>query len=394
MFHKINLKEWAGVTAPDRAFLSLYLSRPKALETLEKRIKNARAMLKENKDEAEYFEENIKLVQDYLKKNPLESGGLCIFACWALDFFKAYPLELERAARGQGGDSAGPTLTDVISSARAQSLRPGAGADLLVVDSSPYIRPLAELQDEYENFAVVIADNTCARIFMVTSSTREEEERIHGNIKNHVRKGGWSQQRYERRRDKQLHHYAKDIAEKLGQLEQEEDFRRVLLVGSKETLGEIRKSLPKSVARKLVGEKAVDLHKGTQYVNKEIFDLFFAEERQSEKELWEQIKGEYLRKGLAVVGADDVLEAAKIGRVRKAVVTRNARIEGLRCRNCENLAVGKPEKCPNCDSDSLFEVDLVEEIVEILALTRAEADFVAPIVGLSEIGDIAALLRY
>ncbi len=394
MFHKINLREMAQISAPERAFLSLYLSRPKALDSLDRRVKNARAMLKDNKDEAEYFEENLKLVRDYLKDNPLESGGLAVFACWALDFFRAYPLELDGSARGQARHPAGPTLTKLISASEPESATPGAGADLMIVDSSPYIRPLAEMQDEYENFAVVVADNKCARIFLVTSSTREPEGQICGNIKNHVKKGGWSQQRYERRRDKQLHIYAKEIADKLAELEQSEIFRRVLMVGSKETLDEIRRVLPDQVLRKLSGEKAVDLHKGTQWVNREIFDLFFIEERRSEQELWEQIKGEYLRKGLASVGAEDVLEAAKTGRIRKVVITRNARIDGFRCRDCEHLSLGSPQACPNCKSQSLFKVDLVNEIVEILAKTKAEADFVDPIPGLSEVGDIAALLRY
>ncbi len=392
MFANIDLKELAKVSGPDRAFLSLYLSRPESLDRLEKRIKNARSMLKDNKDELEYFDENIRMVREYLDKNLLESGGLCIFACWVLDYFKAWPLAVE-GARGKVSHP-GPSLTKVITSAEPDAGVPGAGADLLVVDSSPYIRPLAELQDEYENFAVVIADNKVARIFMVTSSTREEEEKVYGDIKNHVKKGGWSQQRYERRRDKQLHLYAKEIAGALAELEKTEDFRRVLLVGSRETISEIRKVLPDQLARKLVAERAVDLSKRTRYVNQKIFEAFFEEERRSEQRLWERIKAEYLRKGLAVVGAKDVLEAVKRGRVEKVVVTRDARIAGVRCRDCENLLPGALEECPNCQSKSLFEIDMVNEIIELLALTGAEADFVDPIEGLIAVGDIAALLRY
>ncbi len=42
----------------------------------------------------------------------------------------------------------------------------------------------------------------------------------------------------------------------------------------------------------------------------------------------------------------------------------------------------------------MFEVDVVNEIVEMLKLTGAEADFVDPIDTLTEAGQIAALLRY
>jgi peptide subunit release factor 1 (eRF1) len=359
----IDLRKLADISAPERAFLSLYLSGPRALGGLEKRIANAESLLRDQPDEAEYFAENIKQVRKYLEKNPLESGGMCIFSCWALDYFKAWPLTT-------------PT------------------PDLLRVGSSPYIRPLAELQDEYENFAVVVADNKTARVFLVASAKAESEERIKGNIKNHVKKGGWSQQRYERRRDGQLLHYAKEIAEKLAELDQRKDFRRVFLVGSKETLAEIRSVLPKRITAKLAGEKAVDLGKGEQWIEKEIFDLFFARERWSEKQLWERIKTEHLRGGLAAVGAEEVLAAAKTGRADKMVVTRDVKIDGTRCRDCEHLAAGSPEKCPKCGSTSLFQVDLVNEIVELLATTSAEADFVDPLPGLTRVGDIAVLLRY
>ncbi|MCP4752104.1 MAG: hypothetical protein GY866_14505 [Proteobacteria bacterium] len=363
MHKQIDLKDLARISAPERAFLSLYLSGPRSVDVLEKRIRHAEALVKENRDEAEHLAENIGLVGKYLEKKPLESGGMCIFACWALDFFKAFPISAPIP-------------------------------DVLWVGSSPYIRPLAELQDGYENFAVVVADNKIARIFLVASAKAESEERIKGNIKNHVRKGGWSQQRYERRRDGQLLHYAKEVAHKLVELDQRKDFRHVFMVGAKETLAEIKHVLPRQIADKLAGEKAIDLGKGEPWIDKEIFDLFFEEERHSEKQHWDRIKTEHLRGGLAAIGAEDVLAAARSGRVEQIVVTRDAKIAGYRCRDCEHLDPGMPEKCPECGSTSLFKVDLVNEIVELLATTSAEADFVDPLPGLTNVGDIAALLRY
>jgi hypothetical protein len=83
-----------------------------------------------------------------------------------------------------------------------------------------------------------------------------------------------------------------------------------------------------------------------------------------------------------------------VGRVEKMAVTRDAKIPGMRCRECENLLPGTPETCTVCGSAEVFKVDLVNELVELLALSSAEADFVDPIPGLSEAGEVAALLRY
>ncbi len=363
MFDEIDLKKLAKLTSHDRAFLSIYLSSPESLEIIERRIKNIKNILKENKDDLKHFEENIRLVEDYFAQDLYRSGSLCIFCCWLLDYFKAYPLNVPVE-------------------------------NIIWVDSSPYIRPLAELKDEYENFAVVVADNNIARIFLVASAKADSEERIKGNIKNHVKVGGWSQQRYERRRDKKLHYYSREIVDKLIELEKKEEFRRIILVGSKKILAEIKKTLTNQLTQKLVGERALDLSKGENYINQEIFDLFFIEERKSESDLWREIKNHYLRGEPAAVGVEDVLFSAKMGRIEKAVVNRDVKINGIRCRDCEGLFSGELAKCPDCDSISVFKVDLINEIVELLSTTNAEVDFVDEIEELKDVGNIAALLRY
>lgn len=365
MFADINLRKLTEITTLERAFLSVYLTSPHSAAELENKFQKMRRVLKggrAEKDEREHFDENVKAIFNCLERNPLKSGSLCIFSCCALHFFQSFMLKV-------------PVK------------------DLIWIDSSPYIRPLAELQDEYENVAVVIADNKKARIFLVTSAVAGSEEVVKGNIKNHVKKGGWSQQRYERRRDKQLLLYAREIIEAISRLDKEEKFRRILLVGGKEIVRIVHQNLPKALQKK-VAEKALDLGKGKNVVNKDIIDLFFEKERQSERDLWEKIRAEYLRGGLGVVGLDEVLSAAKAGRVEWMIVNRTFQPEGKRCRDCENLDVGAAETCSACGSKSLFEIDMVNEIVEMLKLSGAEVDFADPIQTLVDAGEIAALLRY
>jgi peptide subunit release factor 1 (eRF1) len=95
-----------------------------------------------------------------------------------------------------------------------------------------------------------------------------------------------------------------------------------------------------------------------------------------------------------VTGPEEVLKAAAVGRVEKIAVTRDAKLSGTRCRDCENLSAGELKKCTVCGSADVFPVDLVNELAELAALTSAETDFVDPIQGLSEAGEVAALLRY
>jgi peptide chain release factor subunit 1 len=362
----IDLRRLADMSLQERAFLSVYLSDPRSLSGLERRLHQLRRALAAGgpeRDELSYFDENVAALWKHLEKNPLKSGGLCLFVCSPLDVLEAIPLT------ASAGDHA-------------------------VVDSSPFIRPLAELQDEYENVAVVVADNKRARIFLISTAVPGAAETIEGNVKNHVRKGGWSQQRYERRRDKQLLLYAREIVDALARLDREEEFRRILLVGGKEILGIVDDNLPRTLAARVAGRKAVHLGRGEEALHEDILELFFEEERQSEARLWEKIRTEFLREGLGVVGLQEVLDAARMGRVEKMLVDREFHPRGVRCRSCDRLHASEVHRCEECGSSSVYTVGVVNEICELLARTRAETDFVDSLPALEKAGRIGALLRY
>ncbi len=365
MFKNIDLKKLAQLTAPERTFLSIYLSGSPALQGLEGRLQKVRMMLRgggAERDEREHFDENVNAVEEYLQHSPLTSGSLCLFSCRPLDFFLAITLAL-------------PVK------------------DMVRIDSSPYLRPLAELQEEYEDVAVVVADNKKARVFLVSAAVAGPGEIIRGNVKNHVRVGGWSQQRYERRRDKQLLHYARQIVTDLSQLAKEEHFRHILLVGGREILQSVHENMSQELKDKLI-EKTLDLSKGEDTVNREIMTLLQEQERLDDRDHWEFIRAEYLRGGLAVVGLVDVLWAAKMNRVEMMVVNRNFDPMGSRCRNCGNLEAVSVEKCPSCGSEHIYEVAVVNEILDLLLLSGAETYFTDSVDTLSEAGEIAAQLRY
>ena len=177
MLDTLDLQALAEMEAPERAFLSVYLSGPDARAGLDHRFRTIRALLADEPEELEHFEANLTLAEPLLAAWPGADGtpaeSLCVFACWALDYARAVPL-------------------------------PVAVEDRVWVGAAPFIRPLAELRDEYEDFAVAVIDNTAARLFLVSGAEAEAEGRVRGGVKNRVKVGGWSQKRYARRREKAL----------------------------------------------------------------------------------------------------------------------------------------------------------------------------------------------
>jgi peptide chain release factor subunit 1 len=360
-----DLKKLAKMSTSERAFLSVYLAGPHSVTALEKKFERIRRLLKigdPEKDEKEYFDDNVRLVTEYLEHNPLKTGALCIFSCHALDVFRTIPLSVHVE-------------------------------DLVHIDASPFIRPLAELMEEHATAAVVVVDNKKARIFVVSMAKAGSDEVIRGNVKNHVKVGGWSQQRYERRRDNELHKYALEIVDALAKIGSSEEINHILMVGAKETLRAIHENMPHELRDKVV-EKAIDLSKGDSSVNKDIMELFQEEELTTGLEHWEKIRAEYLRGGLAVIGPEEVLHMAKVQRIEHIIIDRTFQSPGMRCRDCHNLNIGLVVSCLACGSQSLYEVEVFNEILDMVYLSGGTAYFTDPIQTLTDSGGIAAHLRY
>ncbi len=361
-FADLDLKHLADLEGPERAFLTLYLSGPHSVGALDGRFRSVRALLQDNEVELEHFEQNLKLLGPLLDGLSFETPSVAVFVCWALDVAETLPLSV-------------------------------AVPDKVWMGDSPYIRPIAELQDEYEDFAVVVVDNKTAQIYSVHAAEVENATRVRGDVKNAVKKGGWSQKRYARRREKALEQYAAEVAQSVRELYDDEGFARLVLLGSQEAMQAVEGHLAAPLRERLVGERSVDVADEGQ-VMRAAFALYFEGERASEQNLWDRIREGYLTGGLAVVGPQRTLEAAQAARVEVALVDREAETEGRKCRACEHAVFGTPATCQRCGSADVFEIDFVNELVETLARTGAEADFVDPFAALAEVGGVAALLRY
>ena len=203
MLDAAALRSLADLDGPERAFLTIYLDAGDDPSVIDARATRVRALLSDQPAELEHFEESLAMAREMVETHAPTEGALAVFASWAADLRRAYALP----------EPVGTTLW---------------------MGDAPYLRPAAELLDEHETYAAVVLDNTKARIYLVSADEVDEEGRVRGDIKNRVKKGGWSQKRYARRRDKQLETYATELAADLATLDAERPFARLVVVGSEE----------------------------------------------------------------------------------------------------------------------------------------------------------------
>ncbi|MEZ6089943.1 MAG: Vms1/Ankzf1 family peptidyl-tRNA hydrolase [Pirellulaceae bacterium] len=360
---QINLRELSGLRGNGRDVLTAYFHGSHGLSKLTKQQRRIRDLL-DDELEQENFEASLSTLQSLIDDNDLSGvEGVCAISSALLDVCQMYPISMEVPNR-------------------------------MILGPAPYIRPLAELQDEYETFLLIVCDNDHTRILSITNETAETESAIKGGVKNHVRKGGWSQQRYERRRDEQLGHYGDDVAGEVEKLVRELKVNRIVLAGSDETMRAIEEQLSSQFAHMIVGREAFDLNRPEEELMEVAYEDYFAQERREEKNLWMRIKDEALSDGRWCLGPRETLEAAKMGRVDTAIVTRDFRENVAKCRACEEIAAEMVNDCPSCKSDDVFAVDYVDTLARLLELSSADVNFVDAINGLTKAGHVAALLRY
>jgi peptide subunit release factor 1 (eRF1) len=357
----IDLRQLAEMNGAERAFVSLYISGTEGLQKLRDREEKVRRLLQDAPEELEHFDESLRMIREALEEHP-PKDGMALFASWALDFLAGYRLEV-------------------------------APPDILWVDSSPYLRPLATLQDDHSRFILVSADAGAARVHVVSATVPTEVDRIRGDVKNHVKKGGWSQKRYQRRRSNEMLLYAREVAEAITRVADEEAIDRIVLLGAQEATAEIAAALPDRLQSALVAQQTADVsdENALLVVAQELVEAF---DKDDARGVWERIRSEAIGDGLAAVGPSAVLAAAQQGRIDTMVATREAKLGGVRCRDCECLAFAKAQQCPACKSNSVFAVDLINELVELVAMTGGSVEFVEPIDTLEAEGHVAGLLRY
>lgn len=346
-----ELSEIYDVGSQD-TFVTVYINKNSDVKFLDKREKACRSLLKG--EEQKNFTNTIEEIREFLKKNA--GDNLAIFASHKHDYFKPILLPIE-----------------VNNS--------------LVVDSSPYIRPLARIQDEWESFTLVLLNSNYAKIFSVSLGKVESEKNLSKDIMNRHKKGGCSQARFQRLRKGAIHAFFLEVREALEKIAD----KQIVLAGPGQAKLQFRDMLSKNFEERIVEIIDISIDDEKELL-KESIHLISEREEQKSREAVQQLKQEILKDGLAAYGVDDTLNAVKSGQVELLIIEKDYKIRGWICENCQVVKEGNTKACPFCGK-IVSEVDVLEEILEFAARTDAEIEFTDD-EEISNLGHIGAILRY
>ncbi len=265
----------------------------------------------------------------------------------------------------------------------------------LVLDTSPYLLPLARLRADYEDYGMLLVDSQEARFVCIRSDLAEEREHLSTDLMNKHKKGGWSQMRFNRQRKEAMKSFFTEVAgnvqDTCGQLKT----KGLVLAGPGNAKQQLQEMLPEEVRNSILDviDLPMDIPKDELI---ESGNSVLQEEELAESNRWaKKFKSEILKGGLAVAGVKDVGQALEQARVNVLLMRRASSVPGWICERYQNLQPNArpPEECERCGGPT-SKVNILEEFYELAQRTGADVEFVKEEDFPDQDYVVGALLRY
>jgi peptide chain release factor subunit 1 len=315
-------------------------------------------------DLLENFDRNLVSVRAHLAENPPEpkQKGLVLFSCAKEEYFEAFRLSVPLK-------------------------------NLLVVDTSPFIRPLARLRDDWESIAVVILDSENARLFAVSSDRVTARKKKGVDLLGKHKKGGMSQMRFQRLRTQAVRIFHQEVLGDLRELLRVESADQIFIAGPGTAKLQFLDSLPPDIRRRVTEVADLDLNVPEGEIRRRFVSLAAVEERRQDRARVEVLLAEILKDGLVAHGWEEVTKAVRAGKVEVLLVKSGLKLRGWKCERCKDFGLGDRSTCPSCER-TVSEMDAMEKTIKEAAQRGAQLEFVAQDPDLEALGGIGAFLRY
>ncbi|MBI1882879.1 MAG: hypothetical protein HYS08_01545 [Chlamydiae bacterium] len=333
-------------------------------------------LMKEREKDIQNFEKNknhkLSLEKDFEKirqyvKNELDwkgKKGVAIFSSSSMNFWQVYFL-------------------------------PSSVKNTLVIDHTPYIRPLIALFDEYRRFCMVLVDKSKARIFEVFLGEIEEHTEFTDALPRKAKAGGWKgyeENRIQRHLTEEVRKHFKKVADSLTDLFKLHHFDWLILGGHRAEFPEFEKELRPFLEDRIVARLEMDLRASQENILEKALKV----EKEISKEHGEtSVKNllELTGERQAVTGVLGTLTAFRRGQVHSLVVSRDYQVPGMRCLKCGYLDQ-EHKNCPQCKEPLQAIPDLVDDLVEAAVTQGCKVEYVSGNGRDRQWGGIGAILRF
>jgi peptide chain release factor subunit 1 len=320
-------------------------------------------------DARESLRLDLKLVAEEIAPGAdrFKGRGLAVFACHRADLFE-------------------------------QVVLPRPVRERVVVDATPYLRPLLAVLDECHRYCVVVVDREHAWIYEFFMGRLEETKEVHGRaLRAPDYAGGWQGWKEDRTHHKAAllarRHY-RETAARVDEVMRRIGAELLIVGGHEETVAEFLPFLPHPIRTKVAGTFTVD--PGTMspgQVRERADEIAAAYERPEEERLVTETLERVAAGGFAAAGLEWCLMAVNEQAVQLLLVRGDEQVPGRVSDRCGWLGLDEDE-CPVCgERPTRKTVDVIDEMATAVLDTGGRVEHVYADTGLDR-HVVAAQLRF
>lgn len=363
MMQERDLHELAELVSEEAPILSLYLNIDRHNRSVEEHKPVLRKLLAEAAEQGAAPADVERMERFFEHEYDRQGRAVACFSCGARKFWRGYTL-------------------------------PVSTQNAVFVGRRPYVKPLSDIWDNYERFGVLMIDREGARALVYHLGALEDTAGTLGSEVRRHKQGGWAAQKLQRYEDQEAKHNLKEAAEWAADYLAQRKVTRVVLSGTDGNLAEFRALLPNSLAAKIVGQTSLDLSASSVDAWEQAFKVAQEAQREAESELLEQVITAARKGAMAVTGLGDTLMAMHQGRVHQLLVDPELHMPGRQCANCGAVLVEDLAACPYCGGALVASADVVNLLVHRAIDAGLKVSAMDRHARLTEVGGIAAVLRY
>src|SRR5947209_5731881 len=231
------------------------------------------------KDESPAVRDDVDRARDLFRDFDFQGAhGVAVFVCGSEDLLEAIKL---------------PSTVD----------------NEVVIDESPYVEPLVEVQAS-ALYGVVLVNRQSARIFRGSRNHLEEVARVDDQVHRRHDQGGWSQARYQRSVDKEAQDHLKNTSEELLRRHNRRPFDALFVGAPEAVFKDFCERLHPYLKERVAGRVEVDVeNSGPDDVRQAAEESISVYERKLEKATLDRLIEGANTDGRGATGLEDTLTA-------------------------------------------------------------------------------------
>src|SRR5215212_9886856 len=289
----------------------------------------------------------------------------------------------------------------------------------------PSLRQLVRAVDDYPPYAILVADQRDASLWLMEGQTWDRGVQIESSgYPRKQQQGGWSQQRYQNRADERVEAFARTIAEETRRAFEEVNapvlYKYLIISANEQMFTLLNAELHETIKNRVLGQLTLPIQADISEVTAAAEPLVEEAEQRREMEAVQAVRDGVGAGGRGVAGAQDTITALETGQVMTLVMNDDYAQPGWADYTLPLFGVGNPPKEHPAGGDvaNLVPIAIEDEVVRLALQIGAEVQLVGSAVpvraeeqeqipdaddptprseaarALDELGGIGAILRY